>query len=604
MGNIFQNMLSKSQFCGGKFVPFCVLFWLLIFVQPTFSQDSKEKISITELLKLLSADEEEIEISNVEIVFTNEDKALADNKIFYWIFTLKPGVDEAQKVYFYDCVFNTGPKAPLIFEGWNFKKFNLIGCTMNTNITFNNCAQSSQYPLLFENDIFNENIEISGEETLNEVEINNCDFSKVLIIDNGLGSLLIKNSKFILDTADLSNDIEGKTLFQLNLSNQSFDNLEIQDCEFDNQNIENIYSIDFEGSVINKLFLLNCTLFAVNFSDTKVETSILIDSLQVSHYIGVQNFDFPDANTNVPWYNFGGEKLSLFEVSESGQLKPYQAKTKEQLLNTLQYNDLMSAYNKFNSMYHSRGDIASANESYVEIKNIETRRQKYLLEKSWNLNVYINYKLNTFLSFFSDYATNPGKSLLISLIIIFMFAVLYFFTYSEWDGRNYEYFLTQFRLFADYMENGKFEDVYQKIVKPHEELRIEIWEKYLSQGNKIPRMLLLFGKPLHFFGRFQTVLMPNLIRVFGFHPKKLNSGNLLKKTFWRLIFFLIVVCFLLYSVVIKFANSALLSLTCFISGAVPDRGLAMYLSILEGIIGWFLLTFFTITLLSQVLQSA
>jgi hypothetical protein len=37
-------------------------------------------------------------------------------------------------------------------------------------------------------------------------------------------------------------------------------------------------------------------------------------------------------------------------------------------------------------------------------------------------------------------------------------------------------------------------------------------------------------------------------------------------------------------------------------GALPEKGLAMYICIIEGIIGWFLLTIFTITLFSQVLQ--
>lgn len=38
-------------------------------------------------------------------------------------------------------------------------------------------------------------------------------------------------------------------------------------------------------------------------------------------------------------------------------------------------------------------------------------------------------------------------------------------------------------------------------------------------------------------------------------------------------------------------------------GLIPEKGLAMYLGVIEGFIGWFLLTIFTITLLSQVLQS-
>ncbi|HEY9113870.1 MAG TPA: hypothetical protein VIN10_04175, partial [Bacteroidales bacterium] len=394
MKNFFQHFFDKRHFTWQIFFTVCFTMLLFNVIQPAYSQDSKKIISVTEFINLLQADEEVIEVSNVEINFREEDKALAENKIFYWVFTIKPSYKEAQKVYFYDCDFNTGTKAPLVFEGWNFKKMNLVGCSANTAISFENCSQSSQYPLLIENNSFNESLEIGGSETLVNIEIKNCNFSKEFQLKTDANSLLIHDTKFIADTLNFESDIEGKTQFQFDISNQAIGQLSIQDCQFSNTGIENIFSINFEGSEFNKLVLLKNELNTINFSDTKIETSILIDSLKVTEYIGAQNFDFPESNTNIPWENFSGEKLSLFEASESGQLVPYQAKTKEQVLNTLQYNDLMSAYNKLNSMYHSRGDIASANKSYVEIKTIETRRQKYLLENTWDLNVYINYKLN------------------------------------------------------------------------------------------------------------------------------------------------------------------------------------------------------------------
>ena len=80
--------------------------------------------------------------------------------------------------------------------------------------------------------------------------------------------------------------------------------------------------------------------------------------------------------------------------------------------------------------------------------------------------------------------------------------------------------------------------IYPENVKSHEELRVEIWEKYLSAGKNVPRMLLIFGKPLHFFGRFQSVLMPNLIRLFNFQPEKLSSSNLAQRDFGDLFYYL------------------------------------------------------------------
>ena len=37
-------------------------------------------------------------------------------------------------------------------------------------------------------------------------------------------------------------------------------------------------------------------------------------------------------------------------------------------------------------------------------------------------------------------------------------------------------------------------------------------------------------------------------------------------------------------------------------GALPESGLSRYLSIIEGFIGWFLLSIFSVSLISQVIQ--
>jgi len=617
MKNFFQNILVKSHNIGQGLKVICIAVAFISVSLSLFSQETKEIISVTELINLLNANQEVIEVSNVEINFFEEDNALAENKIFYKVFTFKPKYSGAQKVYFYDCDFNTGPKVPLVFSGWKFKKMNMVGCSFNSSVLIENCSQSGQYPLLFENNSFKENIEFSGNLALDNIEIRNCIFSKEfqintnvkeLIIENNVKTLSIIDSRFIADTMNLESDINDKAYFQLILNDQSFEQLSILNCQFDNNGIKNIFSIDFEDCDINKLIMFDNEMNTLNFTGTNIENSLLIDSLSVTDFIAVQNFDFPESNTNIPWYNFGGEKLALLETTESEQLILYQAKTREQILNTLQFNDLMSVYNKLNSMYHNRGDIGSANESYVEIKTIETRRQKYLLEKTWNLNVYINYKLNVFLSFFSDYATNPGKSLIISLWVLLGFTLLYMLSFSEWDGMNYGYFLNQFRLFAQYIEKDKTTDeIYFQTENPHQEIMQKLKRKYLDAGKKIPKMLRFFGRPLHYLGKFRYEMMPKLIRLFNFQSKSWESLSLGEKFYSGVLIAIIISSFLLYVLIIKLINAFILSLNSFVVvgfGSLPEKGFAMYLSIIEGVIGWFLLTFFTITLLSQVLQSA
>jgi hypothetical protein len=350
-------------------------------------------------------------------------------------------------------------------------------------------------------------------------------------------------------------------------------------------------------------------MHSIDLSWSTVEKSLLVDSLFVEAYIGILNFDFPEKNTNIPWYNFSSEKLALLYNEKNEELlTAYQAKTTDQLGNTLDYNDLISSYTKFNTLYHERGDIHSANKSYVELKDIETRRQKYLLDTNWDFNVYINYKLNVFLRFFSDYATNPGKSLIQSLWVLFIFTLLYMLCYSKWDELDYAYLLKQYANFSKYIKNDlDIEDVYGRLtdLKVSEIEAIEA--EYIKSGNSVPKVLKIIGIPLYQLGKFRYRIIPGLIQFFNFQPEKWKNVKGRRRVFNAVFIFLISFFFLLYVLVVKFIASAALSLNSFVLigfGQPPEKGLAMYLSIIEGIIGWFLLTIFTITLFSQVLQNA
>ena len=55
---------------------------------------------------------------------------------------------------------------------------------------------------------------------------------------------------------------------------------------------------------------------------------------------------------------------------------------------------------------------------------------------------------------------------------------------------------------------------------------------------------------------------------------------------------------------ISLLNALTLSLNSFVTlgfGNIPTRGLARYICIIQGFIGWFLLSIFTVALINQVL---
>ena len=571
----------------------------------------KEVINLSKLADLMQSDESEIIISDYEIISSEQDDYFLVDKVFFSLYQIFPKDTKAKKLYFYNCKFNLADNAPLVFKDWHIVKLNLIGCEFMSPIGFENFKHTGRYPFLIENCIFNDEIKFTNEVfDLKSLIFKNNEFKTSLLIDLQLEKLVIDKCRFLADNTKFTSRDNEKTYYQLILGQQPVEYIELTSSTFDNKDVDNIFSIDFETAEIGELIMISNQLQTLNLTSAEVEKSLLIDSLFVDDYIGILNFDFPEANTNVPWYNFSDEKFAIFCTDDSELVIPYQAKTDKQLSNNLRYNDLISAYSKFNTLYHDRGDISSANSSYVEIKSIETRKQAFIQKINPSLNNLINYKLNVFLRFFSDYATNPGKSLKQSLWVLLIFTLLYMISFSGWDGMNYKYYYRQFNIFSDYItSNNSIAEVLAKEEHQINDYNKDIKEflkEYSKQGKEIPRILKLFGEPIHFLGKFRYDVIPSLIRFFNFQPRKWKSLNNTEKIWSGSLIIFISLSYLFYILIVKFLNSIILSLNSFVVigfGNIPEKGLAMYLSIIEGIIGWFLLTIFTITLLSQVLQS-
>ncbi len=60
-----------------------------------------------------------------------------------------------------------------------------------------------------------------------------------------------------------------------------------------------------------------------------------------------------------------------------------------------------------------------------------------------------------------------------------------------------------------------------------------------------------------------------------------------------------------FDILIKSLNALMLSINTFTTlgfGEIPITGIARYLAIIEGFIGWFMLSIFSVSLISQLLQ--
>jgi hypothetical protein len=63
--------------------------------------------------------------------------------------------------------------------------------------------------------------------------------------------------------------------------------------------------------------------------------------------------------------------------------------------------------------------------------------------------------------------------------------------------------------------------------------------------------------------------------------------------------------FLMWGLIMRVLNSLALSLNAFVTlgyGEIEAKGIARYFCVLEGVLGWFLLSIFSVSLISQILQ--
>jgi hypothetical protein len=195
----------------------------------------------------------------------------------------------------------------------------------------------------------------------------------------------------------------------------------------------------------------------------------------------------------------------------------------EEIKDSVSYFALLATYKKLFNIYTDNNETESANACYAEMKEVENRRWRYLFKTNKTFENFFRWQLNSFLSYFTDYGTNPAKAVIKSSWIILLFAIFYLFFPSDWDISNR----------SDFIKNAK-----------------------------------------------------NL-----FSKKRQNSFG------WTL-------GFILYTGLIHALNALTLSLNAFTTlgfGDIPTHGAARYITIVEGFIGWFLLTIFSVSLINQVL---
>ena len=90
------------------------------------------------------------------------------------------------------------------------------------------------------------------------------------------------------------------------------------------------------------------------------------------------------------------------------------------------------------------------------MKDVQLRQLKYKYKTYGGLENFIQWRLNQLLRFYTDYGTNPARAIRISIFVVALFAIFYFFFPSEWDTKSKGQLIADYKIFIEKNDHGYF----------------------------------------------------------------------------------------------------------------------------------------------------
>lgn len=479
------------------------------------------------------------------------------------------------------------------------------------NIIFENCTGAGQ--IYIYNCTFKEGMDIFLSD-FNTLQFHYSSIlQRTIIFESRMSLLSYSNCSFYTDYRIVENNRKRgfeteshiyQYLFFIGQNEKKINQFNINNCNFLPTDVMPVFAFQggkYDAINFQETDFKNCI---VDFTACSVKESFTINNCNFNTPFGMHKFSFPKDNSSIHWSQIDSLGLGFYTTYDK---PPYTHKTDTLITEVYFYNDLNSSYRKLFSMYRAQGDIESANACYVQMKDMETTKYRYLHHQNPSIKTWFNWRFNQFLKYFSEYGTNPVQSLIISMWTILVFAAVYFFFYSIWDGINRTFLIEQHRKIIKYFRSEQsladfYSENYTEDFKSFANYKKEMEE---SRG-EMPVFIILLGKPLYLLSIIRHKILTFIYqRTEILHGRWLDL-NTIRKVYVVIAVFVWITVYLIYLVLIRAINSITLSINVFSTlgfGAIPVKGISRYITILEGFLGWFLLSIFSVSLISQMLQN-
>jgi hypothetical protein len=454
------------------------------------------------------------------------------------------------------------------------------------NIRFSKSVRLSEFEefgVAFTNCFFEEQIYISDQSQTSYLNFTSCEFKQ------GLGFYDITREAYIfLEDSEVNN-----MLFFMRAPGKP--SLRIFSSKID------IFICD----QLSYLEIRDSQFSDISLQDATIETTARIAGSEIKN-IEVSGAQLPPTNTYIPFDQISG-KIYVDPVSKSNAYgnKYFVSDTMDFGLRE-EYDLLVASYKLLLDRYQNRGEQGSYNAAYVELKDIETRHLEFLYRESPSFKNYFTWKINLFLKIFSAYGTEPARAIIFSLYVILFFALIYLLFPNSWDAHGKNRIVDRYRFFFKYLQrNAGVHEVYLE-EKQQDLLAYEEFKAMISNSQKsVPRFFSATALPLYQWavsGTRLTAKILSKVDVLKGTWEDLPTGQKAWKSFLLVGAFCIA---LIYDLTIKVLNALMLSINTFTTlgfGEIPIKGLPRYLAIIQGFIGWFMLTIFSVSLISQLLN--
>jgi hypothetical protein len=366
------------------------------------------------------------------------------------------------------------------------------------------------------------------------------------------------------------------------------------------------FFLDLSQCRFTNLKITGCKLGAVlNIAQSEVENLFMLFDSDAQYPVLVEALNINPLNTKVQWSNLQGQRMSVMHPT-TRQLQRANEVAAEG--NELAFTNLVACYATFYEAFRQQGNRLSANACYVEWKNLETEYLRQTYPTSEGVHLYFSYIMNVFLRDFCDYGTNPLKSILLSCYVLLAFAGVYFI-YPDEVTNSKRGFYTRIRLYARYLTTpSSLAQLYLEHKYAHADSNpdsAELSGVLRAQGKKLPFIFRLMGIRWLRKHRHKWDWEYRLYQLIDLSPEEWSRLKGFRRVGIDLIYGVLVGVLFLYLIAIRALDSITLSLNVFSTlgyGSVPLKGIPRYLTVLEGFIGWFLLSIFSVSLISQVIQ--